>query len=129
MPNWSSETRSAFLQQQFQAQHAFYQLQYPDAAFMIILFDQLPIGRLYINRGVEDIRIIDITLLPDFRNHGYGEYLLNTFLDEADVSKKMVSIHVERNNRALNLYERLGFVVLEDNHPIYLLLGRPLKSK
>ena len=41
----------------------------------------------------------------------------------ADDERKPVTLHVERNNRALAWYERLGFTVVED-HGVYLFLRR-----
>ena len=38
-----------------------------------------------------------------------GSELLAELMDEATEMAKRLSIHVERNNRALGLYERLGF--------------------
>ena len=43
---------------------------------------------------------------------------------EADADGKSVTIHVERMNPALRLYERLGFSVAEDKG-VYLFLERP----
>ena len=115
---WSVEQQAAFLGQQFDAQHRPYQAHYPEAAFEVILLDSLPIGRLYVARWPEQILVIDIALLPEYRNAGIGSRLLRDLLDEAATAGKLVRIHVEKFNPALRLYQRLGFSIIED-HGVY----------
>ena len=87
------------------------------------MIDGAPAGRLYVLRGDEDIRIVDIALLPAFRGAGLGTRLLRELFDEADRDGKTVSIHVEVYNPARRLYDRLGFTVVEDKE-MYLLMER-----
>lgn len=89
----------------------------------MIAVDGVPAGRLYVHRGDAEIRIVDIALLPEHRGGGIGTALLEELLAEADTSGKSVTIHVERQNRALRFYERLGFSVAEDKG-VYLFLER-----
>ena len=121
--DWSEAEKAAFLEQQFEAQHGYYQAQFPDAAFQVIERDGEPIGRLYLDRRADEIRIIDIALLPAHRRAGIGGALLREILGEAAAAGKAVRIHVERNNPALGLYHRLGFREIEDQG-VYLLMER-----
>ena len=127
---WSETEKAAFFKQQFEAQHSCYQKQFPDAAFQVIERSGERIGRLYIDRREDEIGIIDIALLPAHRRAGIGGALLREILEEAAAACKRVRIHVERNNPALGLYHRLGFVEIDDLG-VYLLLewsplgGRP----
>ena len=121
---WSAAEKEAFLRMQFNAQHRYYQEHYPDAAFDLILLSDTPAGRLYVDRWDGEIRIIDITLLPEYRNRGIGGALLHGLLAEADRAGKPISIHVEQYNPAQRLYRRLGFVPV-DQHGIYFLMRRP----
>lgn len=111
---WSAEQQRAFLDQQFDAQHRHYQQYYADAEFLVILHDAQPIGRLYVARWPEQIVLIDIALLPEYRGAGIGTRLLRGLLDEAAAAGKPVRIHVEKFNPALRLYQRLGFYPIED---------------
>ncbi len=108
--DWDQGQKSAFLEMQFSAQHNFYQQHYKDAEFLVILLDDRPIGRFYIARWPEEIRIVDLALLPEFRNAGYGTKILGDVISEAAAAGKPVTLHVERFNPALKLYQRLGFV-------------------
>jgi ribosomal protein S18 acetylase RimI-like enzyme len=107
---WSHAQKAVFLDAQFRAQHFHYRTHYPNAHWLVILAGSEPIGRLYLDRWAEEHRIIDIALLPAHRGKGYGGALMQDLIDEADAAGKAVSIHVEKNNPARRLYERLGFV-------------------
>ena len=117
---FSAEQKSAFLAQQFAAQSAHYARHYGDASFDVVVVDGEPAGRLIVHRGGRTIVIVDIALLPEYRRRGIGGRLVADVLAEG----RTVTIHVERTNRALRLYERLGFVVVADDE-VYLTLERP----
>ena len=118
---WPDELKADFCRRQFDAQSAYYASNYPGAAFQIIERDGWPIGRLYIDRWEKEIRIVDITLLPEARGSGIGSKLLGDLQKEARAAGKSLTIHVERFNRALTLYQRLGFRELQDKG-VYLLM-------
>ena len=118
---WSDEQKEIFCQRQFDAQTAYYSVNYPGASFQVIERESRPIGRLYVARWEKEIRIVDITLLPEFRGGGIGTELLRDLRDEARSAGKSLTIHVERFNRALQLYQRLGFERVEDKG-VYLLM-------
>lgn len=119
---WTEQLKADFCRMQFDAQSADYTANYPEASFQIIEQDGWPIGRLYVDRSPKEIRIVDITLLPEFRGSGIGTNLLRELQDEARSARKPLTIHVERFNRALTLYQRLGFEQIEDKG-VYLLMG------
>ena len=123
--DWPAEQKEAFVRQQFEAQHAWYQENYAGASFDVVDVDGEPAGRLYVARWENEVRIVDISLLPAHRGRGLGSALLAQLFAEADAAGKPVSVHVERFNPALRLYERLGFVFREDKG-VYLLLERPV---
>jgi ribosomal protein S18 acetylase RimI-like enzyme len=112
--------QEAFLRMQVAAQDAYDREHYPGATFRIILRDGVPIGRLYVARWPDEIRIMDIALLPEHRNAGIGTSLLRELLAGGAATEKRVSIHVERFNPALRLYERLGFRPVADRGVYWL---------
>lgn len=118
---WSPEQKEQFLTMQFDAQHEHYQEHYGDAAFDLILLDGEPVGRLYVDRRQDEHRIIDIALLTEQRGQGVGGGIMQDLLDEAAAAGKVVRIHVEHNNPAKNLYERLGFKQIDDTG-VYALM-------
>jgi ribosomal protein S18 acetylase RimI-like enzyme len=121
---WDDATRRAFVEHQFAAQDAHYRQNYPGATLDVIEVDGERAGRLYVHRGPSDIRIMDIALAPAFRGRGIGTGLLRGLIAEARASGRKLSIHVEMNNPARTLYERLGFRPAGE-HGVYVLLERP----
>lgn len=118
---WSEEEKQRFVAMQFIAQHRYYQEHYPGAGFDIILRDGEPAGRLYVDRWPEEIRIVDIALLPEHRGAGIGTRLLEAIFAEAEAAGKPVTIHVEVNNPARRWYDRLGFRPIVDKG-VYILM-------
>jgi ribosomal protein S18 acetylase RimI-like enzyme len=106
---WDDEQRKSFLTMQFVAQHSYYREQFPDANYSVILRDDSPVGRFYVLREKREIRILDITVLPEHRNEGIGTSLMQDLLAEAAQTEKRVQIYVETFNLSLRLFERLGF--------------------
>lgn len=118
---WTTEQQQIFVQSQFAAQQEHYAKKYPTASHDIIKSNDRPVGRLYVARLDQEIRIIDITLLPAERNVGIGSYLIKQLLGEANRSGKLTRIFVEEFNPSLRLFERLGFSPSEQ-HGIHLLM-------
>ena len=124
MVPWDEATKTAFVMQQFTAQDRSWAAERPGTVREIVLVDDEPAGRLYVDRTADEIRVVDITLLPEHRGAGVGTALLSSILAEADRKSLPISIHVERHNPALRLYRRIGFEVIDDLG-VYLFLRRP----
>ncbi len=117
--DWTDRQKDEFLHMQFNAQHSFYHEQFSSAQFDIIestneSHNYISIGRLYVERRADEIRIIDIALLPEYRGKGIGGELMQSLMEEASGSNLSVTIHVEHNNPAMHLYQRLGFRHIRD---------------
>ncbi len=70
------------------------------------------VGRLVSDDARDDlILLMDIALLPEYRGRGIGTAILHELLQAADRAGKTVMLHVEPNNPALRLYQRLGFEI------------------
>jgi ribosomal protein S18 acetylase RimI-like enzyme len=119
--DWSDGQKNSFLDQQFYAQHSYYIKQFRQAIFQIVMLDMMDVGRLYIDKREDEIRIIDIALLPEFRNKGIGRRLMNGILNEGTKLGLPVRIHVESNNPAMRLYKRLGFSKIGDTGVYHLM--------
>lgn len=119
---WPPEAKEAFLRQQFDAQDSWWRTHYPGATFEVIVVDGREAGRLYLWEGPKEIRVVDVALLPEARRGGVGTGLLRDVQARAATAGKAVTIHVEKVNPALALYERLGFRLVEDKG-LYLFLS------
>jgi GNAT superfamily N-acetyltransferase len=107
---WAEDRISEFLEMQYEAQQHFHESEYQHADDEIILREGKPAGRLIVERREHEIRCIDVTLLPEHRDSGIGAFLIRKLQDEARLANKPLRLQVIRFNRAVKLFERLGFV-------------------
>ncbi|MDQ3813727.1 MAG: GNAT family N-acetyltransferase, partial [Armatimonadota bacterium] len=129
---WDAAQKEAFVRLQFAAQTEHYAKYYPTATHDIILFDDRPVGRLYVARLDEEIRIIDIVLLPQYRNAGIGTPIIQGLMAEAARAGKPLRIYVEMFNPSLRLFQRLGFSSIssvEEAGYRFLLEWRPAPER
>lgn len=121
LTEWDETRKEAFLRLQFYAQDRFYHDQFPGTDFLVILVNGTPVGRLYLERHPEEIKIIDIALLLRFRKQGIGVRVLQEVMEEARTKGQSVRIHVEQSNPALSTFKGLGFTVIGENGVYYLM--------
>jgi ribosomal protein S18 acetylase RimI-like enzyme len=119
--DWTEEQKEAFIDQQFTAQSTYYREHYKGAEFFVVEDGGEPVGRFYLHHREKEIRLMDISFLPAARGRGLGSSLLADLLARGEREGKSVTIHVEKYNPALRLYERLGFQSLADRGVYWLL--------
>jgi ribosomal protein S18 acetylase RimI-like enzyme len=107
---WPESMQRAFLAQQHEAQHRHYRGAFATAEWLIVERDSVPVGRLYLDWTGEDVRVIDISLVPEARGRGLGAALLRDLQGQAKARGRGVTLSVRQGNPARRLYERLGFV-------------------
>jgi len=108
---WQPEQLDAFLEMQFSARERHYREQFPVTEDLLVLVDGHPAGRLCVERGRGETRIVDIALLPERRGSGIGSALIAGLQEEATSAGTPLALQVEAGNPAANLYRRLGFVI------------------
>ena len=122
---WNPVQAEMFISTQYNAQQQSYRLSYPEAENNIILRDGQPIGRMLIDRSGKAIHLIDIAILPDYRNHGVGSELIGGLLAEGTTRRCEVVLSVFHTNPAIHLYDRLGFSKVDDRSPYWKMRWRP----
>lgn len=122
---WSDAQKAEFLDFQFDAQHQHYQKHFSNADFDIVELAGQAIGRLYVDYREDEIRIVDIALLPEYRNMRHGQTLLRAVMDVGEERMQKISIHVEQFNPAMRLYIRLGFEKTADQGVYDLMTWSP----
>ena len=125
---WDEEQKDRFIDFQFNAQHSHYLISFKGADFLIIVLNKTDIGRLYLWRTENQIKIIDITLLIKYRGKSIGTKILTELIEESNKTGKKLNLHVERNNPALKLYEKLGFKKAEDKGVYFFMERMPEKK-
>ena len=126
--DWTDEQRRAFLRDQFRMHWAHYQSPGFDGTdYAIIEIEGERAGRLYLfDLNPRETRIVEIGLTQKWRGRGVGGGLLAIIQERAASAGKSCSIHVEKMNRARNLYERLGFQEVAPVGPYVLMEWRPV---
>jgi len=128
LSSMTEEEKQKFIEFQFNAQHTYYKSAYSGAEMKIILLNNSPAGRLYLWRTENQIRIMDISLLPKYRGQGTGTKILKSLIRESEESKKKLNIHVEYYNPALKLYKKLGFQKTDDTGVYYFMEREPAEK-
>lgn len=105
---WDAPRKQSFVEMQFAAQLLHYREHYPHAQQQVICADSKPVGRLYLDRGTAEYRILDVAILPENRNTGIGTFVIKEILNEAYSARLSVTIYVETIT-ALRFFERLNF--------------------
>lgn len=124
---WPEQAKLDFLRHQFSLQYRHYAAHYGGTDFGILEFQDEPIGRWYVFRSREDLRVVDVSLLPEWRGQGIATALFGQLLSEASKSNRTASIHVEKFNPAQKLYRRLGFAEAGESGPYWLMIWKPHK--
>jgi ribosomal protein S18 acetylase RimI-like enzyme len=126
---WDEEQKRAFVRSQFEAQYAQYHERFPDAEYSVILYGGSPAGRFWIGRTPEQIRLLDIAILPEFQNRGIGAALLGSLVAESE-RRGLPLRHMvfKLNTAALRFYHRLGFSQIDDVGAYIHMERRPAAS-
>ena len=109
------------------AQLAEYKTKFYGAAFQVIMFKKRNAGRLYTWESDVEIRLIDITLLPQFRGKGIGTTILKDLIKRSNKVQKIISLHVDpASSAALHVYQRLGFIYIKNNGRHFYMERNPV---
>ncbi len=77
--------------------------------FEIVLRDGNPCGFLSIEDRPDHISVSEIVIAPQFQRRGIGSRLFNKEMQRGREAKSPLRLQVLRENRAIELYRRLGF--------------------
>jgi ribosomal protein S18 acetylase RimI-like enzyme len=141
---WPELVKRDFLAQQARLQHAHYLEHYSGAELLVITApvasaaadggdagtlwldaaapERQCIGRIYLRSGRTEVRLMDIALFPPYRGQGIGRCLIETLQAQGQARGLDITLHVEPNNPAQRLYQRLGFTLIEQRG-VYDFLG------
>jgi ribosomal protein S18 acetylase RimI-like enzyme len=125
LTNWTDAQKLAFTDSQFGFQRHHYRTYYPATEWGVLEDGGVPMGRLYLERRVATLLVIDIALLPEWRGRGLGTALMQWICAQAHAAGKSVTVVVEKYNRAQTLYRRLGFREISDEGIYWDMEWRP----
>jgi ribosomal protein S18 acetylase RimI-like enzyme len=113
--DWSPAQQEVFLRMQFAARQHSYHAGFPRAEHSVIAGGHGAVGAWIVDRTQDEIRLVDLALLPGQRCRGLGRRLLQVLMAEAGAAGKPLRLQVLKTNPALRLYSRLGFTPTRDS--------------
>jgi ribosomal protein S18 acetylase RimI-like enzyme len=108
---WNPAQQQAFVSMQFEARNRYYASTFSTAMESVILFEDIPIGSMILCGSSAELRLVDISILPEHRNRGFGTELIANLILDSKLRKLPLRLSVLRANRAIQVYKRLGFVI------------------
>jgi ribosomal protein S18 acetylase RimI-like enzyme len=85
---------------------------YPDAQHFIVEQAGKPVGRVIMDAGASDLRLVDIAIAPEAQRQGIARSVLLAMQEQAQEKNLAVSLAVELSNQAARtLYLQMGFLV------------------
>lgn len=100
---------------QYEARNQDYRRRFPDAEWSTIVVDGALAGTLIVDEADSEWHVVDVALHPDFRGRGVGTELMGQVVARAAAAGKPIRLTVGLGNPARRLYERLGFVEIDNN--------------
>lgn len=135
---WSPEQQELarrVVEQQFKAHRAHYQRVKNkwDTKDCVIELGGMPVGRFIVTQDAREIYLADISVHRDHRGKGLGQAVIEAVKAECTLTKRVLRLHVDVSNPAVQFYVKLGFRVV-DQHPLFCLMewvpqtatGRPV---
>jgi len=104
-----SPAHPTLLRMQFDFQVAHNRSLYPRLEICVILADGQRAGRMYMARGPHEIRVVDISLLPEFRLRRIGGRLLAHLQEESRRCGLPLRLQVLQDDAVQPLYHRHSF--------------------
>ncbi len=118
--------KESLMEMQFRGQSRSYTSQFPHSEHSIVLSNGEPAGRTWLNEGPDEIKVLDIAILPRFQRQGIGAQLMTECQRRARMSAKPLRHSVLRwNAGAIAFYIRLGFVPYAEEQFFLQLEWRP----
>jgi ribosomal protein S18 acetylase RimI-like enzyme len=106
-------------------QSTYFRERFDPAAVQIIVLNGQDIGAVSVDTRPEELFLSQIYILPAYQRRGIGTHLIQSILDEASAQGLPVTLQVLRGNPARGLYERLGFIEIEETGTHYRMVAMP----
>ena len=102
-------------------QTAYFDTAWPQHEHEIVECEGVPCGYVAIEVAKDAVHVHELVLHPDYQGRGFGTQALSEAIESARIRGLPVELRVLHQNRAVNLYRRLGFVDY-DQTPTHRLL-------
>lgn len=104
------------LAMQQNAQEAGFRRQFPEARQWLLLRSGRPIGRVVVDAAAQNLRVVDIAIVPEARRSGAATAVLRALQAHALAQGLPLCLAVAHGNHAAqSLYRRLGFATTSED--------------
>ena len=117
------------IEMQFRAQREGYGQQFPNAMYFIVEYHHEPIGRVAVDFGHAEVRLIDVAFIQAARGRGYGTAVIRALQNAARKVAAPLTLTALRHDRpVVELYAKLGFVIAAQTEAHLLMAWSPVVS-
>lgn len=110
--NGEKEFVEELIGMQQQAQTQGYGDMFPNAMYFVVERLGERVGRIVVDFGPNEVRLVDIAFIPQARGRGYGSQVVKAMQSAAGHARAPLTLSVSRSNlRARQAYLSLGFRV------------------
>ena len=110
-------------------QKAVFRKNYVPAEIQIIILEGKDVGMLTIEERDDEVFLRTIEIHPEYQGKGIATTIIGKLVTESAQKMKPVRLRVLKVNRAKRLYDRLGFLVIEESPTHYIMLTSISESK
>ncbi len=102
-------------------QREYFELKWENSGYQIVEKDNKRIGTICVGHESHQHTLKEIQLLPEFQKQGIGTNLIKTEIKLAEKAKIPLKLSLLKGNKALSLYEKLGFRVYSETEKNILM--------
>jgi ribosomal protein S18 acetylase RimI-like enzyme len=108
--SWPEEIRESLLDMQYRARRNSIRANWPQGESLIVLADGQSAGWFFMATLKDEIRLVEISILPEYRGRGIGSKLVEDLISQGARAQLPVRLSVDVTNAgAIRLYSRHGF--------------------
>jgi ribosomal protein S18 acetylase RimI-like enzyme len=102
-------------------QESLFRRNYVPAKIRIVLYNGREIGLLSVEEREDDVFLRTIEIHPEFQGKGLGTAIIKEIIADGAQKMKPIVLQVLTVNPARQLYERLGFAIIEETNIHYMM--------
>ena len=107
-------------------QELYFQSRWDPANQHIVSIGKIDVGTITVEEEIGTVFLNLIEIRPEYQGRGLGTALIRDVLRDAHNRDLPVKLHVLKTNlRARQLYERLGFTILEERKERHVMINSP----
>ena len=102
-------------------QRNYFEKKWDPSKYQIVVSEGQDVGLVSVRVEEDHIFLVEIQIDPEFQNRGLGTRILRDLIAEAEARGLPLRLRVLHQNRAKNLYSRLGFSRTGETHTHILM--------